>query len=67
MWYGLAIIGVSALAIWLALTDSAIWALPLVIVIAALTRTLVRKTTGTGIRPADIEPRHGEFGQGPRD
>ncbi|AMJ59406.1 hypothetical protein [Bosea sp. PAMC 26642] len=63
MWYAIAIIATSALALWLALTDSAIWALPLVIIIAALARTMVRSATGKAIRPADIEPRHTDVRQ----
>jgi len=41
------------LAIWLALDGNAVMALPLVIVVAALVRTLVRSLSGQQFRPAD--------------
>lgn len=41
------------LAIWLALDGNAVIALPLVIVVAALVRTLVRVINGKHFRPAE--------------
>ena len=41
------------LAIWLALEGNAVIALPLVIVVGALVRTLVRVINGKRFRPAD--------------
>jgi len=41
------------LAIWLALEGNAVMALPLVIVVAALVRTLVRIVNGKHFRPAE--------------
>ena len=52
----LLVIGVAVscgLAIWLALDGNAVMALPLVIVVAALVRTLVRVIKGKQFRPAD--------------
>ena len=41
------------LAIWLALDGNAVMALPLVVIVAALVRTLVRSIKGRKFRPAD--------------
>ncbi len=41
------------LAIWMALDGNAVMALPLVVVVAALVRTLVRSLSGQQFRPAD--------------
>jgi hypothetical protein len=41
------------LAIWLALDGNAVMALPLVVIVAALVRTLVRSINGKQFRPAD--------------
>lgn len=52
----LLVIGIAVscgLAIWLALDGNAVMALPLVVVVAALVRTLVRVIKGKQFRPAD--------------
>lgn len=52
----LLVIGIAVscgLAIWLALDGNAVMALPLVIVVAALVRALVRVIKGKQFRPAD--------------
>lgn len=57
------IIGIAtslAIALWLALTDNAIYALALVIAIALL-RLAIRAATGKRFRPADMAgPDHGD-------
>lgn len=50
-----ALLGTMALALWLAFSDSAIFALPLVVVIAGLVRHLIRQWTGRRYRVADLE------------
>ena len=54
MWYVLMLIGSVGLAIWLALEDAAIYALPLVIVAAGLARTIVRQAQGRHITAANV-------------
>lgn len=54
MWYALMLIGSVCLAIWLALTGAAIYALPLVIIAAGLARTIVRQAQGRRITVADV-------------
>lgn len=51
----LALLGSIALALWLAFSDSAVFALPLVVVIAGLVRHLIRLWTGRRYRVADLE------------
>lgn len=41
------------LAVWLALDGNAVMALPLVVIVAALVRTLVRAVRGKQFRPAE--------------
>lgn len=43
-----------AIALWLALTGNAVYALPLAVVIAALLRLVVRSATGKRFRAADM-------------
>mgnify|MGYP001807912645 CR=1 FL=1 len=50
----LALIGSIALTLWLAFSDGAIFALPLVVVIAGLVRHLIRLWTGRRYRAADF-------------
>ncbi|PZO04591.1 MAG: hypothetical protein DCF30_00455 [Hyphomicrobiales bacterium] len=54
MWYVLLLTGSVGLAIWLALTGAGIYALPLVIIAAGLTRTIVRRAQGRRIAVADV-------------
>jgi hypothetical protein len=59
MWFLVAALGTLALALWLAATDNAVMALPLVVVIAGLVRSFVRQLTGKHIHPSDMtSPRH---------
>lgn len=51
----LALFGSIGLALWLAFSDSAIFALPLVVVIAGLVRHMIRLWTGRRYRAADLE------------
>ncbi|PTM41105.1 hypothetical protein [Bosea sp. 124] len=51
----LALLGTSALALWLAFSDAAIYALPLVVIIAGLVRHLIRQWTGRRYRVSDLE------------
>ncbi|WID96371.1 hypothetical protein QO058_27215 [Bosea vestrisii] len=52
----LGIIATLAASIWLALENNAALALPLVIVLAGLIRTLVRRSGRRGITPAEVAP-----------
>ncbi len=54
MWYVLMLIASVGLALWLALTDAAIYALPLVVVAAGLARTIVRRVQGRHITAANV-------------
>jgi membrane protein implicated in regulation of membrane protease activity len=59
MWFLVAALGTLALALWLAVTDNAVMALPLVVVIAGLVRSFVRQLMGKHIHPSDMaSPRH---------
>lgn len=51
----LALLGTAGLALWLAFSDSAIFALPLVVIVAGLVRHLIRQGTGRRYRVSDIE------------
>ncbi|HEY5796748.1 MAG TPA: hypothetical protein VIU82_17190 [Bosea sp. (in: a-proteobacteria)] len=50
----LALIATIGLTLWLAFSDSAIFALPLVVVIAGLVRHIIRLWTGRRYRVADL-------------
>lgn len=52
----LGIVATLTASIWLALENNAALALPLVIVLAGLIRTLVRRSGRRGITPAEVEP-----------
>ena len=52
----LALLCTSGLALWLAFSDSAIYALPLVVIVAGLVRHLIRQWTGRRYRVSDFEP-----------
>jgi membrane protein implicated in regulation of membrane protease activity len=54
MWILLLAVVTFALALMLALTDHAVMALPLVVVIVGLVRAYVRKLTGKRIQPRDL-------------
>lgn len=52
----LGIIATLAASLWLAFEDRAVLAPPLVIVLAGLVRTLVRRSGRRGITPAELAP-----------
>jgi len=52
----LGIVATLAASLWLAFENNAALALPLVIVLAGLIRTLVRRSGRRGITPAEVAP-----------